>query len=238
MEQQSESNLIRNEYLLKKLRKLERIKVRRGMSSHGYKDSGVGHPPKNRVKKDSEEAMTQDMYQGMGHNTKNKKGFTNIEVGQGARPLRQMNEEECEAHVVGLILAHMYSLKKGTELFGKKTEKTTMTELSQIDDFETHRPLHKHELSKQDRRDALESMIKVTEKRADEEGHRKIKSRMVTDDSKQRSYEGYEKSDGSPPMAWTDSVITTGVIDAHKRRNLAIIDVENAFLQSVGINTT
>ena len=61
MEQQSESNLIRNEYLLKKLRKLERIKVRRGMSSHGYKDSGVGHPPKNRVKKDSEEAMTQDM---------------------------------------------------------------------------------------------------------------------------------------------------------------------------------
>ena len=56
-----------------------------------------------------------------------------------------------------------------------------MTELSQIDDFETYRPLHKHDLSKLDRRDALKSMIKVTEKRADEDVHRKIKSRMVAD---------------------------------------------------------
>ena len=29
--------------------------------------------------------------------------------------------------------------------------------------------------------------------------------------------------------ALTDSVIMAGVIDAHKRRNIAIIDVENAF---------
>ena len=61
-----------------------------------------------------------------------------------------MNEDECKAHVVGLILAQMYSLKKGTELFGEKAEKATMTELSQIDDFETYFPLHKHKLSKQD----------------------------------------------------------------------------------------
>ena len=60
----------------------------------------------------------------------------------------------------------------------------------------------------------------------------KIKGRMVADGSKQRSYEGYEKSDGSSPTARTDSVIMTGMIDAHERRNVAIIDVENAFLQS------
>ena len=144
----------------------------------------------------------------------------------------QMTSEESEAHVVGLVLAQMYSLRKGTELFGEKAEQATMTELTQIDDFETYKPIHKHELSEQDRRDALESMIKVTEKRADEEGHRKIKSRMVADGSKQRSYEGYEKSDGSSPTARTDSVIMTGVVDAHERRNIAIIDVENAFLQS------
>ena len=48
-----------------------------------------------------------------------------------------------------------------------------MTELSQIDNFDTYWPLHKHELSKQDRKDALESMTKVTEKWADEEGHHK-----------------------------------------------------------------
>ena len=75
-------------------------------------------------------------------------------------------------------------------------------------------------------------MIKVTEKQADEEGHRKIRGRMVADGSKKRSYEGYEKSDWSSPTARTDSVIMTGVVDAHERRNIAIIDVENAFLQS------
>ena len=125
------------------------------------------------------------MYQGVGYNT--KKGFINIKVGQGAKPLRQMNDEECKAHIVGLILAQMYSLRKSTELFGEKAEQATMAELSQIDDFETYRPLHKYELSEQDRRDVLESIIIVIEKRAGEESHHKIKSRMVTDGSKQRS---------------------------------------------------
>ena len=47
-----------------------------------------------------------------------------------------------------------------------------------------------------------------------------------------RFYEGYEKSDGSSPTARTDTVIMAGVIDAHEGRNIAIIDVENAFLES------
>ena len=47
--------------------------------------------------------------------------------------------------------------------------------------------------------------------------------------SKQISYEGYEKSEGSSPIARTDSVIMTGVIDAHKCRSVAVIDVENVF---------
>ena len=71
--------------------------------------------------------------------------------------------------------------------------------------------MHKHELSEEDRKNALESMMKVTEKREDEVGNRKIKGRLVADGSKQRSYEGYEKSDGSSPTARTDSVILTGV---------------------------
>ena len=75
-------------------------------------------------------------------------------------------------------------------------------------------------------------MIEVTEKRTDEEGHRKIKGQMVANDSKQRSCEGYEKSDGSSPTARTYSVIMTGVVDAHERKNIAIIDVENTFPQS------
>ena len=46
------------------------------------------------------------------------------------------------------------------------------------------------------------------------------------------TYEGYEKSDGASPTARTDGVIVTAVIDAHERRNIAILDVENTFLPS------
>ena len=120
-----------------------------------------------------------DMYQGVGYNA--KKGFINIDVNQGTPPSRPMNNEECKTHVVGLVLVQMYSLRKGLELFGEKAEQATMTELSQIDDFETYRPLHKHKLSKHERRSALESMIKVTKKRADEVDNGKIKSSMIAD---------------------------------------------------------
>ena len=120
--------MIGNEHLLKTLRELESIRALRRVNSWGIKDVGVGHPPRNQVKKDPENIMIDDMYQGVGYST--RKGFTNIEVGQGARPLRQMNEEECKAHVVGLVLAQMYSLRKGTELFGEKAEQATTTELS------------------------------------------------------------------------------------------------------------
>ena len=49
--------------------------------------------------------------------------------------VRTVNNKECEAHALGLVLAQMYSFSKGAELFGEKAEQATMTELSQIDDF-------------------------------------------------------------------------------------------------------
>ena len=125
-EHEDESSLIGNEYLLKTMRELESIRALRGVNPLGIKDVGVGHPPRDRVKKDPEKTMIDDMYQGVGYST--KKGFINIEVGQVARPLRQMNQEECKTHVVGLVLAQMRSLRKGTELFGEKAEQATMTE--------------------------------------------------------------------------------------------------------------
>ena len=50
---------------------------------------------------------------------------------------------------------------------------------------------------------------------------------MVADGSKQRSYEEYEKFDGSSPTARTNSVIMTSVIDAHEGRSVAVIDVKS-----------
>ena len=120
-EYKSKSDLTGNEYLWENLRRLDHIRDRRGVSSTGRKDSGVGHPPRNRVKEDQEDIMVQGMYQGVGYSA--KKGYINLEVNQGAPKPRQMNTEECEARVVGLVFAQMYSLRKGTELFGEKAEK-------------------------------------------------------------------------------------------------------------------
>lgn len=145
---------------------------------------------------------------------------------------RAMTEEECKSHVVGLVLANMYNLRKGTELFGEKADEAVLMELIEIDEFVTYNPVDKHELLQEDRKQALESMMKITKKRKDETGNHNIKGRMVADDSKQRSYEGYEKSDGSSPTARTDSVIVTGVVDAHEHRNVAIINAQNTFVQS------
>ena len=54
----------------------------------------------------------------------------------------------------------------------------------EADQFEIYQLIHKHELSKENRNNALESMIKVTENRKNEEANRKIKGRLVADGSK------------------------------------------------------
>ena len=59
-----------------------------------------------------------------------------------------------------------------------------------------------------------------------------IKARKVSDGSKQRTYDGYDKSDGSSPTVVTESIFMTGVVDAKERRNVAVLDIANAFLQA------
>ena len=41
-----------------------------------------------------------------------------------------MTEEECESHMVGLVMTNMYNLKKGTELFGDKADEAVLKELA------------------------------------------------------------------------------------------------------------
>ena len=42
-----------------------------------------------------------------------------------------------------------------------------------------------------------------------------IKARKAEDGSKQRTYNGYDKSDGLSPTVLTDSIFLKGVIDSH-----------------------
>ena len=87
-------------------------------------------------------------------------------------------------------------------------------------------------VSEQDIQSSCIIIMKVIKKCVDEMGHCKIKGHMMTDGSNQRSYEDYEKSNCSFPTTSTDTVIMTSIIDVYEHRNVAVIDVENSYLQS------
>ena len=50
--------------------------------------------------------------------------------------------------------------------------------------------------------------------------------------SKHRTYDGYDKSNGSSPTMNTDSVFITVVVDVHGRRAVAMLGTQNAFLHA------
>ena len=48
-----------------------------------------------------------------------------------------MSEEDCKAHVIGVLMAEHYSMKKAKELFGDSADDAIMKELKQIYLIET-----------------------------------------------------------------------------------------------------
>ena len=73
----------------------------------------------------------------------------------------------------------------------------------------------------------MDALLFITEKR---DG--RIKARKCAVGSKQQTYEGYEKSDGTAPTVTKDAVLITGVIEAHEERDTATCDIPGAFLHA------
>ena len=70
-----------------------------------------------------------------------------------------MTEEQSDAYIVGVIFAQHFSLKKGLELFGEKGETAVHKELEQIHKMDTYEPIYKADLSIEDRKKALASLL-------------------------------------------------------------------------------
>ena len=60
----------------------------------------------------------------------------------------------------------------------------------------------------------------------------RIKARTVADGSKQKKQEGYKKEDSASPTVSNEAVMITSAIEAHERRDVATIDVPNAYLHA------
>ena len=126
-------------------------------------------------------------------------------------------------------MAEHISLKKGIKLSGNRAEEATTEELRAIHDMGTYEPLDASKLTREDKRDALESLLFVTEKR---DG--KIKSRKCAIGSKQRTYDSYDKSSGSSPTVTTKGLVMTCAVDTYEERDSAIADVGVTFLPKKG----
>ena len=142
-------------------------------------------------------------------------------------PIKTMTEEQLDTHIVGVIFSQHFSLQKGLELFRKKADAAVHKELLQIHKMDMYAPVHKTDLKFKDRGKYLALLMFITQKRNGD-----IKVRKFSDGSKQRTYNGHEKSNGYSLTVATDSIVLTGVIVTKEQREIAILDIANAFLHA------
>jgi hypothetical protein len=116
-------------------------------------------------------------------------------------------------------------MKAGMKQFKQRGEDAVSKELSQLHFRDTFEPINPKDLTNEERKEVLESHLFLKEKR-----DATVKGRMVTGGNKQRGT--IEKLDASSPTAALESVLLTAIIDAHEGRDVAVIDIPNAFDQT------
>ena len=131
---------------------------------------------------------------------------------------------QAEPDVVAAIMTQL-SLKSGLKEWGDKAYTAVESEMKQLHFRNTFKPMHWNELTEIQRQTVLESHMFLKEKR---DG--KIKGRTVAGGNKQRDY--ISKEDASSPTVATESVLLSCIIDAEEERDVAVIDIPNAFVQT------
>eukprot|EP00956_Cyclotella_meneghiniana_P028301 scaffold65295_cov71-Cyclotella_meneghiniana.AAC.14 len=143
----------------------------------------------------------------------------------GMPPVDELVSDSVVMHVMGVILAQTYSLNKGLRLFGERGEASVKKELQQLHDLVTYTPVHAKDLTDKQRRDALASLIFLTEKRCG-----RVKTRACVNGNPQREY--IPKENAASPTVMNDSVMITSAIDAHENRHVVTLDIPGAFLHA------
>ena len=131
---------------------------------------------------------------------------------------------QSEPDIVAVIMTQL-SFKAGMKAWGGRAHNAARSEMKQLHMRDTFKPKHWKELTEFQRRTILESHMFLKEKR---DG--KIKARTVAGGNKQRDY--IPKEDASSPTVYTEAVLLSCIIDAEEARDVAVIDIPNAFVQT------
>jgi hypothetical protein len=129
-----------------------------------------------------------------------------------------------QATIIHYALTQL-SLKPGLKRYKKKGEKAVVSELKQLHSRRAFRPLHRNDMSIEQRKEALELLMFLKEKR---DGS--IKGRGCADGRKQR--DTMDRKETTSPTVATESVMLTAVIEAFEERDVACIDIPGAFLSA------
>jgi hypothetical protein len=119
------------------------------------------------------------------------------------------------------------SIKQSIAKLGlEPTMTSSKAEMKQIHMRDSFQPKHYHELTSKDKARMVESFIFLKEKK---DGT--LKARAVLGGNVQREY--ITKDEASSPTAYTEAVILTAIVDAKENRDVATVDLPNAFCQTV-----
>jgi hypothetical protein len=117
------------------------------------------------------------------------------------------------------------SMKRGIQQFGEAGLAAVSKEIQQLHDRQVMEAKHPKALTPEQRKEALAYLMFLKRKRCGT-----IKGRGCADGRKQRAYT--DKDEATSPTIATEAVFLTAVIDALEGRDVAVVDVPGAFMQT------
>ncbi|KAL7522827.1 hypothetical protein ACHAWX_007557 [Stephanocyclus meneghinianus] len=118
-----------------------------------------------------------------------------------------------------------YGQQKGLKTFEEQGVESVQAELSQIHMQNTFTPTKFEDLSPEQRRKAIKTLIFLEQKHSG-----KVKSRFCAVGQKQRVDVSQENT--ASPTVMTESVLITAALDAEEECDVAVIDLPGAFLHA------
>jgi hypothetical protein len=118
------------------------------------------------------------------------------------------------------------SLKAALNQWGKDAKVAVEDKAKLFHWQNSFKPVHWKDVNEEKRKQILESHVFVKKKCTGQ-----IKARKVTGGNKQRDF--ISKENVSSPTVATESVLLTSLVDAQENRDIAIVDIPNAFIQRV-----
>jgi hypothetical protein len=127
--------------------------------------------------------------------------------------------------VVEMVMTQL-SLKAALKQWGKDAKAAVEAEAKQLYWRNSFRPVHWKDVNEERHKQILEMHVFVKKKRMGQ-----IKARKVAGGNKQRDF--ISKENASSPTVATESVLLTSLVDGQETCDVAIVDIPNAFIQTV-----